>query len=108
MIAEFGGGTAPDEIGTEQFAAWFAAQRGERAPSTWNVSLDAVRSAAACWAQCGSPWTRRGCSSASRGQVAGEVRARSRGRRAISRRGAEVRAVVNDQNPVRHVANSGG
>jgi len=26
----------------------------------------------------------------------------------FSRRGAEVRAVVNDQNPVRHVANTGG
>ena len=30
-------------------AAWFGRQWGERAPSTWNVSLDAVCSAAAYW-----------------------------------------------------------
>ena len=32
-----------------RFAAWFGQQWGERAPSRWNVSLDAVRSAAAYW-----------------------------------------------------------
>jgi integrase len=49
MIAEFGGGTAPDEIGVELLTTWFGEQWGERAPSTWNVSLDAVRSAVAYW-----------------------------------------------------------
>ena len=49
MTAEFGSGTAPEEIGAELLAAWFGGQWGERAPSTWNVSLDAVRSAAAYW-----------------------------------------------------------
>ena len=45
--AEFGSETPLDEIGAERFAGWFGAQWGERAPSTWNVSLDAVRSAVA-------------------------------------------------------------
>ena len=49
MAAEFGTGSVPDEISAEQFAAWFGQQWGERAPSTWNVSLDAVRSAAIYW-----------------------------------------------------------
>jgi integrase len=49
MTAEFGSGTAPGEIGEEMLADWFGSQWGERAPSTWNVSLDAVRSAAAYW-----------------------------------------------------------
>ena len=49
LVAEFGGGTGPDEISAEAFAAWFAGQWADRAPSTWNVSLDAVRSAAAYW-----------------------------------------------------------
>ena len=49
MTAEFGSGTAPEEIGAELLAAWFGGQWGDRAPSTWNVSLDDVRSAAAYW-----------------------------------------------------------
>jgi len=48
-VTEFGAGISPDEIGPERFAAWFGAQWAERSPSTWNVSLDAVRSAAAYW-----------------------------------------------------------
>lgn len=49
LAAEFGRETAPDLIAAERFAAWFGQQWGERAPSTWNVALDAVRSAAAYW-----------------------------------------------------------
>jgi integrase/recombinase XerC/integrase/recombinase XerD len=49
MAAEFGTGTVPDEVSAERFAAWFGQQWGERSPSTWNVSLDAVRSAAVYW-----------------------------------------------------------
>jgi integrase len=49
VVAEFGAETAPDEISAERFAEWFGQQWGRRAPSTWNVSLDAVRSAAAYW-----------------------------------------------------------
>ncbi len=52
VVAEFGADSSPD-IGAERFAAWFAAQWGDRAPSTWNVSLDAIRSAAAYWQQQG-------------------------------------------------------
>ena len=48
IATEFGAGSPPD-IDTERFAAWFGAQWGDRAPSTWNVSLDAIRSAAAYW-----------------------------------------------------------
>lgn len=49
VLAEFGEGTAPDDIDPGRFAEWFASQWAGRAPSTWNVSLDACRSAAAYW-----------------------------------------------------------
>jgi len=49
VVAEFGGGAAPGEISPERFADWFGSQWARRAPSTWNVSLDAVRAAAAYW-----------------------------------------------------------
>ena len=52
IVTEFGGDTPPD-IDPERFAAWFAAQWADRSPSTWNVSLDAIRSAAAWWTQQG-------------------------------------------------------
>jgi integrase/recombinase XerC/integrase/recombinase XerD len=53
LAAEFDRQTAPDSIDAVRFAAWFGQQWGERAPSTWNVSLDAVRSAAAYWIRSG-------------------------------------------------------
>jgi site-specific recombinase XerD len=49
VVAEFGAETAPDQVNAERFAEWFGSQWADRAPSTWNVSLDAVRSAAAYW-----------------------------------------------------------
>jgi hypothetical protein len=49
VVTEFGAGTDPAGIDPERFAAWFGQQWGERSPSTWNVSLDAARSAAAYW-----------------------------------------------------------
>jgi integrase/recombinase XerC/integrase/recombinase XerD len=49
VVAEFGAESGPGEIDPERFAEWFAARWAHRAPSTWNVSLDAVRSAAAYW-----------------------------------------------------------
>jgi len=52
IVTEFGSDTAPD-IDPERFTAWFTAQWASRAPSTWNVSLDAIRSAAAWWMQQG-------------------------------------------------------
>ena len=48
-MAEFGADTGPGEVDPERFVALWA----HRAPSTWNVSLDAVRSAAAYWQQQG-------------------------------------------------------
>ena len=49
VVAEFGAESAPDQVDAERFAEWFGSQWAGRAPSTWNVSLDAVRSAAAYW-----------------------------------------------------------
>ena len=49
VAAEFRPGAESDASCAERFASWFATQWGERTPSTWNVSLDAVRSAAAYW-----------------------------------------------------------
>jgi integrase/recombinase XerC/integrase/recombinase XerD len=48
IVAEFGSDTAAD-IDPDQFTSWFAARWAGRSPSTWNVSLDATRSAAAWW-----------------------------------------------------------
>jgi len=44
----FGTGAALD-IDAERFAGWFAGRWQGRSPSTWNVSLDAIRSAAGYW-----------------------------------------------------------
>ena len=49
VVTEFGAETVPDEIDAGRFAEWFGSQWADRAPSTWNVSLDAVRSAVAYW-----------------------------------------------------------
>ena len=48
VVAEFGSDASLD-IDPEGFAEWFGQQWGDRSPSTWNVSLDAIRSAAAYW-----------------------------------------------------------
>jgi integrase len=52
IVTEFGSDATPG-IDPERFAAWFTAQWADRSPSTWNVSLDAIRSAAAWWQQQG-------------------------------------------------------
>jgi len=49
LAAEFGGDTTPGKISAGQLAAWFSGRWAGRAPSTWNVCLDAIRSAAAYW-----------------------------------------------------------
>jgi integrase len=49
VVTEFGVETLPDEIGAERLAEWFGSQWAGRSPSTWNVSLDAVRSAVTYW-----------------------------------------------------------
>jgi integrase len=49
VVIEFGADTGPDETSGERFAEWFGQQWGERAPSTWNVALDAIRSAVSYW-----------------------------------------------------------
>src|SRR5216684_1163554 len=50
VVTEFGADSSPN-IDAERFAAWFTARWANRSPSTWNVSLDAVRSAGAWWMQ---------------------------------------------------------
>jgi len=49
VIAEFGPGTEPAAVSADRFAEWFGSQWAARSPSTWNVSLNAVRQAAAYW-----------------------------------------------------------
>jgi DNA-binding transcriptional regulator YbjK/integrase len=46
---EHGRDTPLVRIGAERFAAWFTGQWGQRAPATWNVALDAIRSAERYW-----------------------------------------------------------
>ena len=46
---EFGTDSPVDGIEPEALAEWFTATWGERSPSTWNVSLDAIRSAVSYW-----------------------------------------------------------
>ena len=49
LAVEFGAETALGDISAERFAAWFGFQWADRSPSTWNVALDAVRSAVGYW-----------------------------------------------------------
>ena len=49
VVTEFGAETVPGELGAGRFAEWFGSQWAGRSPSTWNVSLDAVRSAVTYW-----------------------------------------------------------
>ena len=49
VVTEFGAETVLDRIGAARFAEWFGSQWDGRSPSTWNVSLDAVRSAVTYW-----------------------------------------------------------
>lgn len=46
---QFGSGTSPAAVDPAELAAWFTAQWAERSPSTWNVSLNAVRAAIEYW-----------------------------------------------------------
>jgi hypothetical protein len=59
LAIEFGSEAAPD-IDAERFTAWFGARWSDRAPSTWKVCIDAIRSAAAYWQRQGwitaDPW----------------------------------------------------
>jgi integrase len=55
LAAEFGASTAVTSLDPDAVAAWFTGQWAGRAPSTWNVSLDAIRRASAYWQAQG--WT---------------------------------------------------
>jgi integrase/recombinase XerC/integrase/recombinase XerD len=88
MTTEFGGDTAPEAISAERFATWFAAQWAHRSPSTWNVSLDAIRSAAA-------HWTRNGWITADPSRLLARRKPRPDHSRALSR--ADVEALLTRQ-----------
>jgi integrase len=49
LLAEFGGDEDVDTVSSKRLAAWFTSRWGQRSPSTWNVALDAVRSATRYW-----------------------------------------------------------
>jgi len=55
LAAQFGKASPLDELDPDAVAEWFTAEWGQRAPSTWNVSLDAIRLAGAYWRKQG--WT---------------------------------------------------
>jgi len=50
LVAEYGVDADPAALTGRQVADWFAGRWGERAPSTFNVALDSLRSACAYWA----------------------------------------------------------
>jgi integrase len=49
LSAEFGADADVEAISGRRLASWFTERWGERSPSTWNVALDAIRSAARYW-----------------------------------------------------------
>jgi integrase len=49
LLAEFGADADVDTITGSRLAAWFTDRWGQRSPSTFNVALDAVRSATRYW-----------------------------------------------------------
>jgi integrase len=53
LAGRFGEAGTLDTLAPEALADWFARQWGQSAPSTWNVALDAVRSACRYWADQG-------------------------------------------------------
>jgi len=55
LVAEFGEAAPVTGLYPDAVAAWFTSQWAGRAPSTWNVSLDAIRRAGVYWQAQG--WT---------------------------------------------------
>jgi hypothetical protein len=49
LLAELGGDGDVSALEARAVAAWFASRWGDRAPSTWNVAIDALRSACSYW-----------------------------------------------------------
>jgi hypothetical protein len=69
LAAEFGGDGGVATLEARWLAAWFTSRWGQRSPSTWNVALDALRSACGYWdvPKDGSPAIRSGCCAAGSG-----------------------------------------
>lgn len=92
ITAEFGASASPG-IDAGRFSAWFTATWAGRAPSTWNVSLDAIRSAAAYWQQ-------QGWAAADPSRMLVRRKPRPDRSRALPR--ADVEALLTDErNPLR-------
>jgi len=53
LAGRFGEASDLDSITPEALAAWFGDTWGQKAPATWNVALDAIRSACRFWADQG-------------------------------------------------------
>jgi integrase len=49
LLAEFGADEDVDSITGKRLTAWFVSRWGQRSPSTFNVALDAIRSATRYW-----------------------------------------------------------
>jgi integrase/recombinase XerC/integrase/recombinase XerD len=53
LAKRFGEAADPASIPADGLAAWFGQAWGQKTPSTWNVALDAIRSASKYWADQG-------------------------------------------------------
>lgn len=53
LATRFGGDTPVAALDPDEVAEWFISQWGQRAPSTWNVSLDVIRGAGKYWQEQG-------------------------------------------------------
>jgi integrase/recombinase XerC/integrase/recombinase XerD len=53
LAAEFGADGDVATLEARRLAAWFTSRWGQRSPSTWNVSLDALRSSCRYWSDQG-------------------------------------------------------
>ena len=93
MVAEFGAGTAPDEIDAERFAAWFGGSGGSgprpRGTSRWTPS---ARPRPTGSGRAGSPPTRRGCwPAASRGRTVSRALSRAEVEQLLTREDISLR-----------------
>lgn len=53
LVSHFGAGTNVDALDADEVGAWFTERWQDRSPATWNLALNALRSAAAFWVEQG-------------------------------------------------------
>jgi integrase len=93
LADRFGEASCLDGITPEALADWFGQQWGQSAPSTWNVALDAIRSACRYWTDQG--WLTSGPAVMLRRRKVAPDRSR-----ALSRADVE-RLLTSDKHPLR-------